>query len=100
MAKLRIGLLGLGRTGRLAADEIIKDQACRLVLVVRRSDREAGHFASRLRGHDHDSGVIVPLSNAEDRAALRIAGTLGVARRRTRQRSASRRTLVPEQWCQ
>jgi 4-hydroxy-tetrahydrodipicolinate reductase len=66
MAKLRIGLLGFGRTGRLAADEIIRDESCRLVWVVRRSDKDVGHFASRLLGHDHDSGVIVPLSIAED----------------------------------
>jgi 4-hydroxy-tetrahydrodipicolinate reductase len=67
MAKLRIGLLGFGRTGRLAADEILKDETCRLAWVVRRSEKEAGHFASRLLGFDHDAGVIVPIELAGDR---------------------------------
>jgi 4-hydroxy-tetrahydrodipicolinate reductase len=64
MSKLRIALLGFGRTGRLAADEIIKDRTCRLVCVVRRSTKDSGNFASRLLGHGHDSGEIVPMSSA------------------------------------
>lgn len=60
----RIGLFGFGRTGKLAAAEIIKDPDCVLRWVVRSSRRSGGRFASRLLGLRGNSGLIVPLRRA------------------------------------
>jgi 4-hydroxy-tetrahydrodipicolinate reductase len=54
--KLTVGLFGFGRTGSVAANEIIKDPACELSWVVRQSPSQSGTYASRLLGFAHDEG--------------------------------------------
>jgi 4-hydroxy-tetrahydrodipicolinate reductase len=64
MRRLRIGLFGFGRTGRLAAAEVIKDPHLSLRWVVRRSTKRRGEYASRVLGLAGNSGRIVPLAKA------------------------------------
>jgi 4-hydroxy-tetrahydrodipicolinate reductase len=64
MRRLKIGLFGFGRTGRLTAAEVIRDPHLTLRWVVRRSTRRRGHFASRVLGLPGNSGRIVPLAQA------------------------------------
>jgi len=64
MRRLRIGLFGFGRTGKLAAAEVIKDPHLALRWVVRRSARRRGEWASRVLGLPGNSGRIVPLKKA------------------------------------
>jgi 4-hydroxy-tetrahydrodipicolinate reductase len=70
MRKLSIGLFGFGRTGQLAAAEIIKDVDCTLRWVVRSSGRGSGRFASRVLGLRGNSGLIVPLRRARQAGFL------------------------------
>jgi 4-hydroxy-tetrahydrodipicolinate reductase len=64
MSRLRIGLLGFGKAGRPAADEVLKDPLCQLKWVLRQTESDAGHFASRLLGQSVDIGPIVAASAA------------------------------------
>jgi 4-hydroxy-tetrahydrodipicolinate reductase len=48
---LKIGLFGFGRTGRLVAEEIIKNKDCELVWVVRNSTQNNHEFASDFLGY-------------------------------------------------
>ena len=64
MKKTSIGLFGFGKTGRLAATEVIKDPECVLHWVVRESARSAGKYASRLLGFRGNAGEIFPLQKA------------------------------------
>lgn len=70
MRRLRIGLFGFGRTGKLAAAEVIKDPHLTLRWVVRRSARKRGEWASRVLGLPGNSGRIVPLKRALGRGFL------------------------------
>jgi len=56
--KIRIGLFGFGRTGATVAREMIDAPHSELAWVVRKSDKHAGEYASRLHGLDHDEGLI------------------------------------------
>ncbi len=59
--KIRIGLLGFGKTGKLAVSEILDDPDCCLSWVVRRSEEFYGEFASRHVGLKKDEGCIMPM---------------------------------------
>jgi len=48
---LKIGLFGFGRTGRLVAEEIIKNKDCELVWVVRNSTQNNHEYASDFLGY-------------------------------------------------
>ena len=56
--KIKIGMFGFGKTGAVVAQEIIKDEMCELIWVLRRSTAKEGEYASRLLGFDHDEGRI------------------------------------------
>ncbi|MDD4024786.1 MAG: dihydrodipicolinate reductase C-terminal domain-containing protein [Kiritimatiellae bacterium] len=56
--KLRVGLFGFGRTGAMVAQEMINAPDSELVWIVRKSNRHAGEYASRLQGYDYDEGLI------------------------------------------
>lgn len=58
MKKINIGLFGFGRTGRLVADEFIKDGTFNLKWVVRRTRKDNHKFATRLLGHEIDEAPI------------------------------------------
>jgi 4-hydroxy-tetrahydrodipicolinate reductase len=53
---IRIGLIGFGRTGRLVAQEVIKDPDCTLSWVIKSHEVEEDEFASHLLGFKQDEG--------------------------------------------
>ncbi|GAB4342952.1 MAG: 4-hydroxy-tetrahydrodipicolinate reductase [Flammeovirgaceae bacterium] len=53
---IRIGLIGFGRTGKLVAQEIIKDPECTLVWVIKTHEVEEDEFASHLLGFKQNEG--------------------------------------------
>lgn len=59
MRKIRVGLFGFGRTGRLVAAELVKEPHLTLRWVVRQSARRRGSYASRVLGLPGNSGRIV-----------------------------------------
>lgn len=59
MKKIRVGLLGFGKTGKLVANEFLNDEAFSLSWVMRKSDADRHKYASRLLGHEFDAGKII-----------------------------------------
>ncbi|MDR2981635.1 MAG: hypothetical protein LBV12_05240 [Puniceicoccales bacterium] len=68
--KIAVGLFGFGKTGRLAASEILHDHDCDLKWVVRRSAEDAGDFASQHLGVKGESGRIVPMAQMQKKGFL------------------------------
>lgn len=62
---LRIGMFGFGRTGSVVAQEIISDDMCELVWVLRKSKKNEGEYASRLLGFDENSGKIYSIDSID-----------------------------------
>lgn len=58
MKKIRVGLFGFGKTGKLVAAEFIKDERFELVWVVKRTRTNAEKHASRLLGFEFNAGKI------------------------------------------
>lgn len=58
MKRIKIGMFGFGRTGRLVVDEFIKDDGFDLVWVVRKGKKDIHKYASRFLGYEMDCGEI------------------------------------------
>jgi 4-hydroxy-tetrahydrodipicolinate reductase len=58
MKKIRAGLFGFGKTGKLVAGEFIKDDRFDLKWVVKRTKKRGESFASRLLGYETKTGAI------------------------------------------
>lgn len=58
MDKIRIGIWGFGKTGKIVANEFLNDAAFSLQWVVRKSNVDHHKYASRLLGHEYDAGKI------------------------------------------
>ena len=58
MKKIRVGLFGFGKTGKLVANEFIKDERYSLEWVVKRTKKFSEKYASRLLGHEFNEGRI------------------------------------------
>ena len=58
MDKVRIGLFGFGKTGRLVANEFIRDDRFAVKWVVKRTRALSEKYASRLLGHEFNAGRI------------------------------------------
>jgi len=58
MKKIRVGLFGFGKTGKLVANEFIKDERFDLRWVVKRTKKFSEHHASRLLGYETKTGNI------------------------------------------
>lgn len=56
--KIRIGLFGFGKTGRLVADEFFKDSLFDLEWVVRRTHKDNHKYATRLLGYEINDAPI------------------------------------------
>lgn len=56
--KIRIGMFGFGKTGSVVAQEILQDEVCDLIWVLRKSKRNEGEYASRLLGFESKKGRI------------------------------------------
>ena len=63
--KIKIGMFGFGKTGYFVAQEIINDDVCELVWVVRKSKKSEGEYASRLCGLDRDEGRIYSIDSID-----------------------------------
>ena len=59
MKKIKIGIFGFGKTGKLVANEFLNDEAFELSWVMRKSDTDRHKYASRLLGHEFDAGKII-----------------------------------------
>ena len=66
--KIKIGMFGFGKTGSMVAQEIIKDEMCELIWVLRKSRAKEGEYASRLLGFDHDEGGIYSIESIDANA--------------------------------
>lgn len=55
---LTIGLLGFGRTGRVVAEEVIRNPRYKLSWVIRKSKKNIGDYASHLLGAKSKQGII------------------------------------------
>ena len=58
MKKIRVGLFGFGKTGKLVANEILQDDRFELAWVVKRTRKFSEHYASRLLGGESKVGAI------------------------------------------
>lgn len=56
--KIRAGLFGFGKTGRMVADELYKDGMFDLEWVIRRTHKDNHKYATRLLGYETDSAPI------------------------------------------
>lgn len=61
--KVKIGMFGFGKTGSVVAQEILKDDTCELMWVIRRSKTHEGDFASHILGFDHAQGLIYSIDS-------------------------------------
>ena len=59
MKKIKIGIFGFGKTGKLVANEFLNDEAFELSWVMRKSETDRHKYASRLLGHEFDAGKII-----------------------------------------
>jgi len=62
MEKIRIGLFGFGKTGKLVAHEFMNDDHFDVKWVVKRRLSNTEKYASRLLGFEYDAGRIVSIS--------------------------------------
>ena len=58
MRKIRVGLFGFGKTGKLVAHEFLKDERFDLKWVVKRTRKLSERYASRLLGYDTRRGTL------------------------------------------
>ena len=58
MKRISVGLFGFGKTGKLVANEFIKDDRFELKWVVKRTRAFSEKYASRLLGHEFNGGRI------------------------------------------
>ena len=63
--KIRIGMFGFGKTGSVVAQEILQDDVCDLVWVLRKSKRNEGEYASRLLGFESKKGLIYSIDSID-----------------------------------
>lgn len=64
---MKVGLFGFGRTGRLVAEEIIKDQGCHLEWVIRKSSVNNHEYASDFLGFPHNKqGYVFSMDEVSD----------------------------------
>jgi 4-hydroxy-tetrahydrodipicolinate reductase len=66
MGKIRIGLFGFGKTGKLVANEFLKDDSCSLEWVVRKGYESHHKYASQLLGYEFEAGDIFSLADITD----------------------------------
>ncbi len=62
---MKIGLIGFGKTGKLVANEIIKDENCKLEWVLRKSAKNIREYASDLLGHGDGEGRIYSIAEVD-----------------------------------
>jgi len=66
MDKIRIGIFGFGKTGKVVANEFLKNSLFKLEWVVRKCHDDHQKYASRLLGHEFDAGEIFSAEDMSD----------------------------------
>ena len=62
---MKVGLIGYGKTGKLVAEEILKDKSLTLEWVLKKSIEQAGMYASDLLCYEDLSGKIYSIQNID-----------------------------------
>jgi 4-hydroxy-tetrahydrodipicolinate reductase len=62
---IKIGMFGFGQTGSVVAQELLLDDDCELMWVMRKSRQYEGEYASRHFGMDEDKGRIYSLGSVD-----------------------------------
>lgn len=70
MEKIRIGIFGFGKTGKVIANEFLSDGRFTLTWVVRKGLESHQKYASRLLGHEFDDGEIFSIEDIDDQFFL------------------------------
>lgn len=60
-----IGLIGFGRTGKIVAEELLKEENIHLKWILRKSHKDEGEYAGELLGLHKKQGNIVSLENLD-----------------------------------
>ena len=66
MEKIRVGIVGFGKTGKVVVNEVLNDSLLTLVWVVRKTNLDHFKYASRLLGHEFDAGKIISSSDIRE----------------------------------
>lgn len=66
MKKVRIGIFGFGKTGKIVANEFLSEGRFTLAWVVRKGQESHQKYASRLLGHEFDAGEIFSIEDIND----------------------------------
>ncbi|SMD07825.1 4-hydroxy-tetrahydrodipicolinate reductase [Sporomusa malonica] len=66
MGKIRIGIFGFGKTGKVVANEFLNDSLFTLAWVVRKGQNDHHKYASRLLGYEFDAGEIFSIEDIDD----------------------------------
>lgn len=66
MDKMRIGVFGFGKTGKVIANEFLNDRLFTLEWVVRKGQEKHHKYASRLLGYEFDEGEIFSVDDIND----------------------------------
>jgi len=66
MNKIKIGILGFGKTGRVVTNEFLKDPAFDVKWVIQKSKENTGKYASRLLGFEYDCARIFSSEDLPD----------------------------------
>ena len=59
MEKIKVGLFGFGRTGRVVANEFFVNEAFDLRWIIRKTEQTKNQYASRLFGYEYDASPIL-----------------------------------------
>lgn len=66
MEKIRIGIFGFGKTGKVVANEFLNESLFSLEWVVRKGNEDHQKYASRLLGYEFDAGEIFSIRDIDD----------------------------------
>ncbi|GMB00795.1 dihydrodipicolinate reductase C-terminal domain-containing protein [Pelosinus sp. IPA-1] len=66
MEKIKIGVFGFGKTGKVISNEFLNDNLFTLAWVVRRSNEDHHKYASRLLGYEFDAGEIFSIEDIDE----------------------------------
>lgn len=66
MERIRIGVFGFGKTGKVVANEFLNDSLFKVEWVVRKGKEKHHKYASRLLGYEFDAGEIFSIEDIDD----------------------------------
>lgn len=66
MKKIRIGIFGFGKTGKVIVNEFLNDSQFALTWVIRKGYEDRHKYASRLLGYEFDAGKIFSVEDVDN----------------------------------